>query len=285
MAVNEPQLIAIAAAHLPDGAELAMIDGPYARAAVFAADLNGDRVPELAVIYRLNGELHLLALAFRGGAWTATQTVKGIGFGVAHMAAIPIMRAGVPNLTVGWRIDATLSKLSVYEWTREGLRDAAPAGMSFSSLEAMDMPDHRGADGKTELALWTHAGAGAYQVEIMRWTNGAFQPAPDAYRYYFPKVVLYYDQLTRQYPERSISSNCRQGRRCSRSRAAFVPLSSLPRSRGPRPYIRLRSRRREARAGVMSIEAAEWRYRYASMTRWIFSRTDLRSSPSGANTG
>ncbi|QHW34749.1 DUF3298 domain-containing protein [Paenibacillus rhizovicinus] len=208
MAAYEPQLIQIAAAHLPSGAELAMMDQPYACAAVCAADMNGDRIPEVAAVYRSNGELYLLVLAFRDGAWTELQTLKGVGGGVTHLSAMPITRAGSPNLIVGWRIDAAMSKLSVYELTRNGIRDAASPDMCFTAMEAMDMPGLQGVDGKAELALWSGAGSGAYQVEVLRWTNGAFLPAPDVYGYYFPKVALYYEQLTRQYPNSPFYWHC-----------------------------------------------------------------------------
>lgn len=200
MTAYEPQWIRIAAAHLPIGAELAMQGGSIARAAVCAADINGDRVPEVAAIYRANGELYLLVLAFRNGAWTEMQTVKGLGGGVALLSALPVTRAGTPNLAVGWRIDASMSKLSVYELTRDGLRDTASPEMSFAAMEALDMPGPHGVDGKAELALWSRTGDGTYRIEVLRWANGAFVPALDAYAYYFPKVALYYEQLTRQDP-------------------------------------------------------------------------------------
>lgn len=200
MTAYEPQFIQIAAANLPLGAELAIVERPYAHAAVCTADIDGDRVPELAAVYRLNGEYGLMVLRFQDGAWRTIGHARGPGSGVTQLTALPVTRAGASNFVVGWQLEYNLSKLSVYEWTRDGLRDAAPPDLCYSYMEAMDMPGQTGPDGKAELALWLHAARSAYQVEVLRWQNGAFVTAVDAYPYYYPGVARYYEQLTRQHP-------------------------------------------------------------------------------------
>ncbi|WP_328803909.1 WG repeat-containing protein [Paenibacillus glycinis] len=201
MAAYESRLAQLARACLPIGAEPFMIDKPYPHAAVVAADLDGDAIPEVAAVYRHGGGLCLLVLAYRDGAWQEAWRADGQGIGVTHFAAMPVTRAGTPNLIVGWRDEAGWTKLSVYERTREGFAETASSVLRCHYMEAMDMPDATtGLDGKAELALWSHAGGGAYRVEVVRWTDGDFVPAPDAYGYYFPVVARYHERLTRLAP-------------------------------------------------------------------------------------
>ncbi len=118
------------------------------------------------------------------------------------MAMLPVMRAGKPNLTVGWQIAPNRSKLSVYEWSQDGLFDVAPANLQYSFMETMDMHPFRG-KGRIQaaIALWSHVASGAYQIEVLRWNQdqGQFSAAPETYAGYFPGVVRY-EQLTRQRP-------------------------------------------------------------------------------------
>ncbi|TDG00939.1 DUF3298 domain-containing protein [Paenibacillus piri] len=62
------------------------------------------------------------------------------------------------------------------------------------------MPGAAG-QGQAEIALWQHDTGEAYRVQVVIWRNGAFVPAPDAYAYYFPKAVRYYEQQVRQHPD------------------------------------------------------------------------------------
>ncbi|WP_308639518.1 WG repeat-containing protein [Paenibacillus silvisoli] len=201
MAANEQQLAQIALANMPSGAELMLINPSAAYAAVCAADLNGDRLQEIAAVYRLGSQLHLMVLEARNGVWEKTAEAKGPGYGVSRLSAMPVLRAGRNNLIVGWQINEQWSKLSVYEWTREGLRDVAPSGMSYSYLDVLDMPGDNGQDGKSELALWLQNSGESYRIEVLRWQGGSFEPAPDVYSYYYPHVVRYYERLVWRYPQ------------------------------------------------------------------------------------
>ncbi|WP_274649776.1 WG repeat-containing protein [Paenibacillus humicola] len=200
----ETKLNRLAKAFLPDGAELITADEPNApRTAVYSADFDGDRTPEVAAAYRLNGEPHIVVLRYRGGAWEPAAWAKGPGSGVTLLAAAPVLGTGRNQLIVGWQTGSFRSKLSVYEWTREGLRDAAPRDLVYSDIHIADMPGRAGRDGRAELALWIHDTDDAFRVEVLRWTNGAFVPAPDAYPHYFPGVVRHYERLTRTHPDDS----------------------------------------------------------------------------------
>ncbi|RAP76012.1 WG repeat-containing protein [Paenibacillus montanisoli] len=201
MAANEQQLVQIALANMPSGAELMLINPSAAYAAVCAADLNGDRMQEIAAVYRFRSQLHLMVLQARNGVWEKAAEAKGPGYGVSRLTVMPVLRAGRNNLIVGWQLNEQWSKLSVYEWSKEGLRDVAPSGMSYSYLDAIDMPGDNGQDGKAELALWLQNSGESYRIEVLRWQGGAFVPAQDVYSYYFPHVVRYYERLVWQYPQ------------------------------------------------------------------------------------
>ncbi|MDF2962076.1 MAG: repeat protein [Paenibacillus sp.] len=187
---------------MPQGAELLTVEGYGSpQPAVYAADLDGDGWQEVAAAYRTQGEVYLLVLKYNGTAWMTAANVKGTGYQVTVLTSAPVKGRGSNNLIVGWRVGAIWSKLSIYEWTDGGLKDMAPEDMSFSYMEVEDMPGKTGPDGQAELALWIHDTGEAYKVEVVRWQNGTFVPAPDVYLYYFPKVVRYYEQLVRQHPD------------------------------------------------------------------------------------
>lgn len=201
MSMSEPLLTQIVNQHIPAGATVVTIDKPVQHPAIYAADLTGDGMPEIAAVYQLNGELYLLILKFVQGHWIKMALIKGLGYGVTLMTAAPVTSTARNNLIIGWRIGSIWSKLAVYEWTESGLKDLAPDDLYYSYAEIIDMPGPHGRDGKVEIALWIHDTGEAYRVEIIRWQNGKWVPAPDVYATYYPKVVQYYEQLTQQYPD------------------------------------------------------------------------------------
>jgi len=202
MSVNDHPL-QMARPHLPQGAELVNIEGPAPRPAVVAADMTGDRIPEIMAVYRLQGEPYLMVLVYRHGRYEPAARIKGTGYGVTYMAAAPVLQPGRNQLVIGWQIGSIWSKLSVYDWSAAGLTDAAPADMSYSLVYVEDMPGPNGRDGQVEIALWIHDTGEAYKVEVARWRQGAFVPAPDVYRYYFPVVVSYFEKLANEHPDYS----------------------------------------------------------------------------------
>ncbi|WP_127540046.1 WG repeat-containing protein [Paenibacillus illinoisensis] len=201
MSMSEPLLTQIVKQQLPAGANVVTILKPVEHPAIYAADLTGDGMPEIAAVYKLDGELTLLILKFVQGQWTKMSVTKGLGYNATLLTAAPVTSTARNNLIVGWQLGSIWSKLAVYEWTEAGLTDVAPADLYFSHAEIIDMPGQHGRDGKVEIALWTHDTGEAYQVDIIRWQNGKWVPATDVYMYYFPKVVQYYEQLTQYYPD------------------------------------------------------------------------------------
>ncbi|TBL72477.1 WG repeat-containing protein [Paenibacillus thalictri] len=197
---NETTAAQIVQANLPPGAELMTVGRTQPRPAVYAADLDRDGAMELAAVYKLNGEMYVTILKKGWNAWMPAATAKGQGYAVTDLTAAPIVYPGLNNLIVGWQVGAIWSKLSVYEWTRDGLKDIAPSDLYYSFMEVEHMPG--GAKrGTSEIALWIHDTGEAYKVEVIRWQNGGFVPAPDVYPYYFQKVARYYERMTRQHPD------------------------------------------------------------------------------------
>ncbi|RXZ77839.1 DUF3298 domain-containing protein [Paenibacillaceae bacterium] len=201
--INDAQIVQLVKGYIPAGAELvAVASGPFTRPAVWAADLDGDGTLDVAGVYRLEDKLYLQVLLHRSEGWSPVPAVQGPGYQVSFLTAAPITVPYQTNLVVGWQTGAIWSKLSIYEWTPEGLRDVAPDDLVYSYIEIMDLPSgKKGADGQAEIVLWKHDTGEAYRVEIVRWQGGKLVPAPDTYHAYFPKVVLYYEQLVRKNPD------------------------------------------------------------------------------------
>lgn len=201
MSMSEPLLTQIVNQHIPADATVVTIDKPVKHPAIYASDLTGDGMPEIAAVYEQGGELMLLVLKFYQGHWIKMSLTKGLGYGVTLLTAASVTSTARNNLIVGWQVGAIWSKLAVYDWTESGLTDQAPEDLYYSHAEIIDMPGHHGRDGKVEIALWIHDTGEAYRVEIIRWQNGKWVPATDVYPYYFPKVVKYYEQLAEQHPD------------------------------------------------------------------------------------
>lgn len=205
MSVNNQQLAQIAMAYLPQGAELARISQSAEQEfpAVIAADITGDHIPEIAAVSQLDGSFNMFVLQYRDGGYEVVANVLGDGYAVNLLTAAPIENSCMNQLIVGWQLGSIWSKLSIYAWTTEGLRDIAPADIYYSYIDIADMPGASGPDGQAEIALWIHDTGEAYRVEVVRWSQGSLVTAPDVYSYYYPVVVRYYERLTQEHPDYS----------------------------------------------------------------------------------
>jgi hypothetical protein len=67
--MSEPLLNQIVNQHLPIGATDVTIEKPVKHPAIYASDLTGDGMQEIAALYQLCGELKLLVLRFVQGKW------------------------------------------------------------------------------------------------------------------------------------------------------------------------------------------------------------------------
>jgi hypothetical protein len=204
MIVNQARVAQLVRARLPKDAQLMTIDqGGSSQPAVYAADLDGDGLLEIAAVYRYQGELYLIVLKHSGNRWEVAAQTKGKGYQVTVLMAAPVTGRSSSELIVGWQTGSIWSTLSIYELTKEGLREVPPDNVSFSYLEVEDMPSSVGWDQRAELVLWIHDTGEAYNVKVVRWRDGQLVPAPDVYPYYYPRVVQYYEHEVRMHPDYS----------------------------------------------------------------------------------
>lgn len=89
--------------------------------------------------------------------------IKGQGYELNYFEVAPVTRSGATNIIIGWQLGAVWAKLSVYEWTENGLREVTDHDYSYSKLDILDMNQ----DGKVELALWQHDTGEAYMLMYM----------------------------------------------------------------------------------------------------------------------
>ncbi|MGG2199219.1 WG repeat-containing protein [Paenibacillus validus] len=199
MAYDERKATAWAQAFLPEGAELIRY-GQTGHPMWVAADFDGDGRSEIAAAYRKGSDAHVLVLKAVGADWRPAADLKGNGYSVSTLQAAPVTGRNRMDLVVGWQVGAIGSELSVYDWQDGTAKDVAPAGVSFTYVEAADLPGAHERDGIAELALWAHDTGEAYHVDVYRLQEGELVPAYDVYPYYFPKVAQYYERLAWMYP-------------------------------------------------------------------------------------
>ncbi|MFB9328535.1 WG repeat-containing protein [Paenibacillus aurantiacus] len=201
MIAHEQQLVQLVRRFLPQGAELAVIERPVPHPAIVAADMNGDRDPEIAAVYRYADALYLLVLRNPAEGWEAVVNERGAGYGVTLLSASPVSSATRNNLLVGWQMGAVWSQLAIYEWEPGGLRSVLKEPLTYSYIEVLDLLGSSGRDGQSELVLWLHDTGEAYRVEVLRWHGGDIVPAPDVEAAYFRKVTGYYEHMVRLHPD------------------------------------------------------------------------------------
>lgn len=184
------------------GEELLYLDSQPKQPLLQYIDIDGDGKKELIGIYRSNQQLYLFTLKEQFGHYRLISVLKGTGYQVSYLGTAHITSHKTTNIVVGWQIGGIWSKLSIYEWTKLGLKEKQLNGdYTFSKIEIADMPGQNGKDGKAEIALWIHDTAEAYKVELYRWENDKLVPAHDVDPYYFKKVVEYYKQKIKEHPD------------------------------------------------------------------------------------
>ncbi|WP_211747721.1 WG repeat-containing protein [Paenibacillus sp. Marseille-Q4541] len=197
---GEAQLNQLIFSHLPEGAEIMKLEGPLPHQAIYIGDLSGDGIPEISVIYRIGEDLYLMVLSYVDNEWKIVLNTKGLGYGVTLMTGEPIMKENSINLVIGWQIGSIWSKLSVYKWEEGELINEAPADMSYSSIEIINMSGITKDSKTSQIALWIHDTGEAYRVNVLRWKEGKFVKAWDVYPNYFVNVVRYYERKTEEHP-------------------------------------------------------------------------------------
>lgn len=187
---------------LPPSAEILKLRNNSDKDIIYVTDLDGDRIPEIIVGYKYQGDAYIMILKNPDGTWHIAQNIKGPGYNITYVRAASLTK-GNPSLIIGWQIGSIWSKLSILEEDKDGLKDVLNKDVYFSKIEVADMPGKNGRDGIEEIALWKHDTGEAYIVEVYRFINDELVVAKDVYPYYFQKVASYYNKMVEKYQDQS----------------------------------------------------------------------------------
>ncbi|WP_144510363.1 hypothetical protein [Bacillus sp. FJAT-22090] len=180
---------------LPHGATVLELENPQKKKAIMFADIDGDHGDEMIGAYRYEEQNYVLILKNNDGHWLPLIHIKGAGYDISNLMALPVTSNWINTLIVGWKIDKMRSQLDLLQWTNGGFVRLPTNNTTYSKLEVEDMPDQFGQDGQYELAIWIHDTGDAYKIEVYRFSEGELVQAKDVYPYYFKKVEAYYERL------------------------------------------------------------------------------------------
>ncbi len=184
---------------LPPTATILKIQNANNRPAILLADIDGDRLKELIVAYEFKGENYLLLLKKSYNLWCPMIEIKGKGYAITDLMAVPLTTQGVNSLVVGWQIEGIWSQLVLLQWKVYGFISLLTNYVYYSKLFVEDMPGKFGNDGQIELAIWIHDTGEANMVEVYRYNGTDLEIAQEVYPYYFKKMVAYYKRLLQKY--------------------------------------------------------------------------------------
>lgn len=188
---------------LPPGAKLVTPAHPEGSAAIQYGDIDNDGKKEILATYKV-GEAPGEAGAFILKHGTKIWETKGTGYEVDWASFQDINGDGKMDLVLGWTIGASAGNgLDVYSWEQGTVQKLFTTGSH--KLEIEDMPDAKGStDGRAEMAIWTRDTGDVYSVQVLRWNGKVLIEATDVYKYYYPKVVVYYQDRVKTTPDAAI---------------------------------------------------------------------------------
>lgn len=186
---------------LPPTAELLWLKKPYKRLAIITADLDGDKKSEIIAAYKLKGECYVVIIKNYKDVWCVAASIKGKGYDINYLNANKVEDKQTNNLIIGWQVGAIWAELDIFQWTEKGLKNILNEDIPYSKIQVKDMVGDNVKDGKAEIALWKKDTGKAYKVEVLRWDGKKLVPALDVYRYYFKRVVSYYENRVKELPE------------------------------------------------------------------------------------
>lgn len=132
---------------LPPTATILKIQNANNRPAILLADIDGDRLKELIVAYEFKGENYLLLLKKSYNLWCPMIEIKGKGYAITDLMAVPLTTQGVNSLVVGWQIEGIWSQLVLLQWKVYGFISLLTNYVYYSKLFVEDMPGKFGKDG------------------------------------------------------------------------------------------------------------------------------------------
>ncbi|WP_397537077.1 hypothetical protein [Rummeliibacillus pycnus] len=184
---------------LPPSATILELQNANNRPAILLADIDGDRLKELIVAYKYQGENYLLLLKKSYDIWYPMAEIKGKGYAITDLMAVPLTPLGVNSLVIGWQIGSIWSQLVLLQWKMYNFVNLLTNYVYYSKLFVEDMPGKYGKDGQFELAIWTHDTGDAYMVDVYRYQGTGLTIAKDVYPYYFKKVASYNKEILQKY--------------------------------------------------------------------------------------
>lgn len=180
---------------LPPTATILELSGLPNNPAVLLADIDGDQKNELIGAYKYKDQNFIVILKNIHNQWLPLIHIKGNGYGISSLMAVPITTNWVNTLIVGWQIGSEWSKLDLLQWVDGEIIRLPTSNIAYSKLEVEDMPGLYGPDGQYELAIWVHDTGEAYKVDVYRFEENKLVLANDVYPYYFKRVEDYYERL------------------------------------------------------------------------------------------
>jgi len=180
---------------LPPTATILKLRQPDRRNAILLADIDGDQEEELIGAYRFQEENNLLIFKKINDQWHPWAHIKGSGYGITDLLAVPVTDNSMNTLIVGWQVGTMWSELNLLQWENNDIVRLPPLNATYSKLEVEDMPGMHGLDGKYEMALWIHDTGDAYKVNVYRISEKGLVRAKDVYPYYYRKVADFYEKL------------------------------------------------------------------------------------------
>ncbi|MFF3100915.1 hypothetical protein [Viridibacillus arvi] len=180
---------------LPSTATILQLQQPEKKPAILLADIDGDHKEEIIGAYNYQGQNYIKILKNNHNEWVPIADIKGSGYGITNLVAVPLVNKNINTLIVGWQIGSIWSKLDLLQWTNKGFIHIPTNNMVYSKLQVEDMPSTQNSDGKYELAIWVHDTGDAYKIAVYRINDMRLVKAKDVYPYYFKKVEAYYKNL------------------------------------------------------------------------------------------
>ncbi|ACO86909.1 WG repeat-containing protein [Clostridium botulinum] len=197
----ERNLFNIINKYLPMGSQIIVEEDNNNEPLIIKADLNGYGLGEIIVAYRWQEENYIMVLERYCNQWSVIDNIRGKGYDISYLKVAPITDNAMDNLIIGWRRGAIWSELDILQWTPYGFKRVIDEGIYYSKIEVENMKSVKAMNGKNEIALWLHDTAGAYKVEIYRWSLGKLVKAEDVYPYYFKKVIDFYKTKLQEEPD------------------------------------------------------------------------------------